>query len=233
MGRPVDRLLVKTFLSLEYAHDAPLPDGVDDEFRTPHALVERFLTEFTAAGDRVLDPFAGTGTTLDVAERLGRHGYGVEYESARAEHAREAVPEGDRVVDGSVLDLDPSWVPTCDCCFTSPPFMVQSDHRNPFENYAGESTYDDYLDDVQTAFSRIESVLAPGARVVVDVSNMKYEGRVTTLAWDVADRVSTVFAFDGEVVVGWEAGEDRDHGDGAFGYGYDHSYCLTFTKEKA
>lgn len=29
--------------------------------------------------------------------------------------------------------------------------------------------------------------------------------------------------------MGWEAGEDRDHGDGAFGYGDDHSYCLTFT----
>ena len=27
--------------------------------------------------------------------------------------------------------------------------------------------------------------------------------------------------------------ELTDHGDGAFGYGYDHSYCLTFTKTSA
>jgi SAM-dependent methyltransferase len=222
-----------TFLSLAYEHDAPLPDGVDDEFRTPHALVERFLGEYTDVGDRVLDPFAGFGTTLAVAERLDRRGYGVEYDADRVAHARSFVPDNDRIRQGSVLDLDPSWVPACDCCFTSPPFMERTDTRNPFENYAGESTYEDYLDDVETAFGRVQQVLAPGARVVVDVSNMKHEGRVTPLAWDVADRVANVLQFDGEVVVGWEAGADRDHGDGTFGYGYDHSYCLTFTKTSA
>ncbi|WP_323676672.1 DNA methyltransferase [Halorubellus sp. PRR65] len=224
---------MKSFLALEYAHDTALPDGVDSEFRTPNALVERFLAEYTDPGDRVLDPFAGFGTTLAVAERLDRTGYGIEYDADRLRHAREAVSDDDRVRHGSVLDLDPSWVPTCDCCFTSPPFMERTDTRNPFENYAGESTYDDYLDDVERAFSRVESVLVPGARVVVDVSNMKHDGRVTTLAWDVADRVSNVLHFDGEVVVGWTAGEDGDHGEGTFGYGYDHSYCLTFTKPTA
>jgi len=220
-----------TFLSLAYDHDTPLPEGsAHDEVRTPHALVERFLAEYTDPGDRVLDPFAGYGTTLAVAERLDRRGYGVEYDDDRAYHARDAVPDDDRVRRGSVLDLDPSWVPACDCCFTSPPFMERTDDRNPFENYAGHSTYDDYLDDVESAFQRVHGVLAPGARVVVDVSNMKHEGRVTTLAWDVADRVAEAFDFDGEVVVTWDAGADRDHGDGAFGYGYDHSYCLTFTK---
>jgi len=225
---------METYLSLAYEHETPLPGGsAHDEVRTPHALVERLLTEHTDPGDDVLDPFAGYGTTLSVAERLDRHGYGVEYGDDRVEHARDAVPHDDRVRHGSVLDLDPSWFPVCDCCFTSPPFMERTDDRNPFENYAGESTYDKYLDDVRDAFARVGDVLAPGARVVVDVSNMKYEGRVTTLAWDVADRVSEVFHFDGEVVVTWDAGEDRDHDDGAFGYGYDHSYCLTFTKTSA
>ncbi|NHN40121.1 site-specific DNA-methyltransferase [Halorubellus sp. JP-L1] len=224
-----------TYLALEYEHDTPLPEGFDDEFRTPHALVERFLDEYTDPGDRVFDPFAGFGTTLAVAERLGRTAYGVEYDDEMVTYARRHIPDedDDRVRHGSVLDLDPSWVPACDCCFTSPPFMEREDDRNPFENYAGESTYADYLDDVETAFSRVQSVLAPGARVVVDVSNMKHEGRVTPLAWDVADRVSNVLHFDGEVVVTWTGGEDRDHGDGRFGYGYDHSYCLTFTKNGA
>ena len=56
---------------------------------------------------------------------------------------------------------------------------------------------------------------------------------MTTLAWDVADRIRNVLAFDGEVVVGWEPGVDRDHGDGTYGYGYDHSYCLTFNKQES
>jgi hypothetical protein len=134
---------------------------------------------------------------------------------------------------GSVLDLDASWMLACDLCFTPPSFVERTDTRNPFENYAGSSTYDDYLDDVERAFARVQKLLASGARVVVDASNTKHEGRVTPLAWDVADRVSNVVQFDGGIVVGWIDSEDepnRDHGDGRFGYGYDHSYCLTFTR---
>ncbi|WP_327052879.1 DNA methyltransferase [Halomicrococcus gelatinilyticus] len=219
-----------TALSFEYAHDDELPAGHSTEVRTPHALVEHFLTEYTDPGDNVVDVFAGYGTTLTVAERLERVPYGVEYESDRVAHVRDEISTPENVRHGSVLDLDASWFPPCDCCFTSPPFMERTDERNPFQNYSGRSTYGDYLDDVETAFTRLDSVLAPGGRVVVDVANMKHEGRVTPLAWDVAERVSNVFHFDGEVVVAWEGDGSPDEKGGRFGYGYDHSYCLVFTK---
>jgi hypothetical protein len=217
-----------TFLSLPYEHDRPLPPGEDHEFRTPNALVERFLRAYTDPGDSVFDPFTGFGTTLEVAERLDRVPYGVEYEPARVEYVRERVTPPEHVTQGSVLEFDDSWVPPIDCCFTSPPFMERTDDRNPFRNYEGESSYDDYLDDMETTFERVNDLLAPDGTVVVDVSNMKYQDRVTTLAWDVADRGSSVLDFDGEVVVGWEGTDD---GDGVFGYGYDHSYCLVFGSE--
>jgi len=221
---------METYLSLDYAHDDELPPGHANEVRTPPALVERFLREHTEPGDAVLDPFAGYGTTLTVAEGLDRVPYGVEYDRERVAYVREQLAEPGNVRHGDALELEPSWFPACDCAFTSPPFMERTDHRNPFENYAGESSYDDYLDDVETAFGNLEAVLTPGGTVVVDVANMKHEGRVTTLAWDVADRVSATFDFDGEVVITWEESEPNDR-NGAFGYGYDHSYCLVFTNE--
>ncbi|WP_257297952.1 site-specific DNA-methyltransferase [Haloarchaeobius sp. FL176] len=217
-----------TFLSLPYEHDSPLPLDEEHEFRTPDALVERFLAEHTEPGDTVLDPFAGFGTTLEVAERMDRDPYGIEYERERVGYVRERIESPDDVRQGSVLDLDSSWVPAIDCCFTSPPFMERTDDRNPFRNYAGESSYDEYLDDVETAFERIGAVLATDGTVVVDVSNMKYQDRVTTLAWDVAERGAAMLDFAGEVVVGWEGADD---GDGVFGYGYDHSYCLVFSAD--
>lgn len=192
---------METVLSLEYTHADELPPGEDNEIRTPDALVEHFFEAYSEPGDDVLDVFAGYGTTLKVAEQLGRVPYGVEYEPDRVEYVRDRLAASEGIRQGDVLELDASWFPDCECCFTSPPFMERTDDRNPFENYAGESTYEHYLDDVETAFSRVDSVLASDGHVVVDVSNMKYQDRVTTLAWDVADRISNVFHFEGEVVV--------------------------------
>lgn len=218
-----------TYNSFEYAHAEPLPDDFAGEVRSPEALVEHVLREHSAPGDRVLDPFAGFGTTLTVAERLDREAFGLEYEPERADYIRDRVAAPERVRQGDVLDLESSWFPPCDCVFTSPPFMERTDDRNPFRNYAGASTYADYLADIETAFERLDAVLAPGARVAVHVANMKHEGRVTTLAWDVADRIAAVLEFEGETVITWE-GDGADARNGRFGYGYDHTYCHLFRK---
>jgi modification methylase len=53
----------------------------------PEALLHRVLLSSTSPGDIVLDPFAGTGTTLSVAKRLHRHFIGIERHPAYAEAA--------------------------------------------------------------------------------------------------------------------------------------------------
>jgi site-specific DNA-methyltransferase (adenine-specific) len=53
----------------------------------PEALLERVILSASNAGDVVLDPFCGSGTTLAVAERLGRRWIGID----RSEEARRIV----------------------------------------------------------------------------------------------------------------------------------------------
>ena len=44
----------------------------------PSALPQWFISLFTDPGDSVLDPFVGSGTSLDVATELGRVGVGID-----------------------------------------------------------------------------------------------------------------------------------------------------------
>jgi DNA methylase len=46
----------------------------------PVALVTDALLDCTGRGDGVLDQFAGSGTTILAAEKVGRTGFGIEYE---------------------------------------------------------------------------------------------------------------------------------------------------------
>lgn len=47
----------------------------------PESLPEWFIKLFTKAGDTVLDPFMGSGTTLRVSQALGRHSIGIDVQA--------------------------------------------------------------------------------------------------------------------------------------------------------
>lgn len=59
------------------------------EWQKPLALVERLIRIYTKPGEIILDPYAGTGTTLLAAQNLGRLAVGVELDPGRAELARQ------------------------------------------------------------------------------------------------------------------------------------------------
>jgi DNA modification methylase len=62
-------------------------DGRSGAF--PSEIPHRLIRMFSCQGETVLDPFAGTGTTLWEADRLGRRAVGVERDPVRAERLRE------------------------------------------------------------------------------------------------------------------------------------------------
>ena len=57
--------------------------------QAPIALLLRIILSSTIVGDTVFDPFAGTGTTMVVAQQLGRLGLGVEIDPDNAACIRE------------------------------------------------------------------------------------------------------------------------------------------------
>jgi DNA modification methylase len=123
-----------------FIHNPPRrkPDVLRHPAKFPETLAQEFIEFFTKRGQVVLDPMAGTGSTLVAALRCGRHSYGVELNPAYAEIARQVIDEERAqlgvatsdliatVITGNAADLSEHMlnyaIPLIDYVITSPPY---------------------------------------------------------------------------------------------------------------
>ncbi|MEQ7128472.1 DNA methyltransferase [Actinopolymorpha sp. B11F2] len=167
-------------------------------------LVEAFLDEYTKPGDVVFDPFAGFGTTLVVAERMGRRPLGIEIMAERVEVVRAKLEDPSAILCADTRNLDRLDLPPIDFSITSPPYMSREDHpQNPLTGYQTlDGDYQTHLDELAAIYRRVATCLAPGGTVVINAANLRLHS--TRLAWDIGQAVSTVLTYEREVVIDWD-----------------------------
>lgn len=143
MANKLNDLDPKTWLKFQkswFIHNPPArKKGVlRHPAKFPETMAQEFIEFFTKRAGSVLDPMAGTGSTLVAALRCGRNSYGIELNPSYAQIAKQVVAEeknklgigqgegevnlAAEVIEGDALMASNYGLPLVDYVLTSPPY---------------------------------------------------------------------------------------------------------------
>jgi DNA modification methylase len=196
---------------------AQRPEGIADDIHFTQALAASIVGYASQPGDLVLDPFAGYGTTVTVAERMGRRAIGIELMPEHLEIARRRTAGRARLILGDARELSRLVDEPVDLVLTSPPYVAGTDHpQNPLAGYlTDDGDYAVYLAELGSIFGQVATLLRPGGQLVVNVANViASDGSVTPLASDMANVIDEYLPLLGVTTLRWDeppAGLDGDY----------------------
>jgi DNA modification methylase len=196
---------------------AERPEGTADDIHFTEALAASVIGHASQPGDLVLDPFVGYGTTVTVAERMGRRAIGVELVPEHLEIARSRSSGRARLILGDARELSQLVDEPVDLVLTSPPYMAGRNHpQNPLAGYAtDDGDYGTYLRELGWIFGQVAMLLRQGGQLLVNVGNVvSTDGTVTPLASDMAGVIDQHVPLLGVTTLRWDllpAGLDGDY----------------------
>lgn len=189
----------------------------DDDVRLSEDVLARYISRFTDPGDLVIDPFAGYGTTLLVAERMGRVGLGYEILDDRATYANSLLSLSE-VRAGDIRQAEVSEM-GAKLVISSPPYMNRTDVEDPLQGYTVPvASYEQYVAELASIYVALGKALTADGRLVVQLQNLRNSQGATPLVFDLAAAIGDGLEFMGEEITIW--GKDC--------YGYSHGYCLIY-----
>jgi adenine-specific DNA-methyltransferase len=134
---------------------------------TPSYIIWNLLHRYTKPNDLVVDCFAGSGTTLDVARDLGRRALGYDVHPMRKDIFR---------VDAR--KLPPELTGKVDLVFIDPPYSTHLDYGDdPRDIGKLDAAGGEYYAAMDKVFAEIHRVLKPGKHMALYVSDSFVKGK--------------------------------------------------------
>lgn len=132
---------------------------------TPSFVIWNVLHRFSQPGEIVIDPFCGSGTTLDVCRDLGRIGLGFDVAPAR----------------GDVKNADARSLPlknaSADLCFMDPPYADNIDYSDDPRCIGKLKADGRYQRAMRMAIKEVHRVLRPEKAMAIYVCDIFKKGR--------------------------------------------------------
>jgi DNA modification methylase len=222
----------------------------------PIELCKRLIEIYTREGDLVIDPFAGSGSTLVAAHELGRRGVGVDINPTYVDLAKRRLTQtslfGERetvnVFADDATNLTKYVQPkSADLCITSPPYWSihlrkrSADYKEPrpysqMERDIGNiEDYGQFMAALKPFFQGVREALKPGKRCIVIVMDLRVLDKFIPFHIDVISMMKELgFAFEDIVV--WNRSREYNQLR-PLGYPYKfivnkvHEYILIFRKD--
>jgi DNA modification methylase len=133
---------------------------------TPSYIIWNLLQRYTGPKDLVVDPCAGSGTTLDVARDLGRRALGYDLSPARKDIFR---------VDARKLPLEND---KADFVFIDPPYSNHLDYSDDPRCIGKlDAAEGKYYEAMEKVISEIHRILRPGRHMGLYVSDSFVKGK--------------------------------------------------------
>lgn len=147
----------------------------------PVEIPRRLVKLFTFYGDRVLDPFAGTGTTAQASIPLGRPVICVDQneqyvrliqrECGKLRNGQAGTEMLD-AVHGDSRDLSAIPRDSVGLVVTSPPYWNKADYGRGEDNLGNVAGYRRFLDSIRPVFRECLRVLQPGRKLCLVTANV-------------------------------------------------------------
>ena len=134
---------------------------------TPSYIIWNLLQRYTKPNDLVVDSFAGSGTTLDVARELGRKALGYDVHPQRKD-----------IFKVDARKLPPELTGKVDFVFIDPPYSTHIDYGpDPRDIGKLSASGPEYFAAMKQAIAEIHRVLKPGKCMALYVADSYEHGK--------------------------------------------------------
>ena len=144
----------------------------------PQEIPSRLIKLFSFTNEIVLDPFAGIGTTAEVALVNGRRAICVEQNPIYAGLIKDRIGSLNgnkshlKVICGDARKMSSIEDGTVGLVVTSPPYWNKADYGTGRKNLGTIASYPGFLRELRPAFEEVFRVLAPGRKCAVVTANV-------------------------------------------------------------